>query len=148
MFHVNITLLQDADAIAGYILCRIHVNLDNNRAINLPFDAGCRVLAAYSAGLIEHVRRHSTQISADEYLQSRRFVIADQSDDGKAISTTVLYRPPRALRLVASSVLLFRLADNLQLSLTIDGNVGWRKKDCKQYQIRMLSLFGECKVRK
>lgn len=126
MFHVNITFFQDADAITGDILCRIHVNLDNNRAINLPFDARCRVFAAYSAGLIEHMRRHSAQISTDEYLQSRRFVVADQSDDGKAIPATILYRSPRALRLIASSVLLLRLADNLQLSFTVDRDVGWQ----------------------
>lgn len=124
MFHVNITLFQNADAIASDILCRIHVNLNNNRAINLSFDAGCGVFAAYTAGLIEHVRRHSAQISADEYLQSRRFIITNQSDDRKTISTTVLYRPSRALRLIASPVLLLRLADNLQLSLTVDGDVG------------------------
>lgn len=129
MLHVDIALFQNANAVACDVFGRIHVNLYHDRAIDLPLDTRCGVLAAYSTGLVEHVGCHSTEISADEHLQSGRLVTADQSNHGKAIPATVLHRASRALRLIASSVLLLGLTNDLQLRFAIGGNVGWRSEN-------------------
>jgi len=129
MLDIDITLFKNANAIAGNIFCRIHVNLYYDCAIDFPLNTGCGVLATHSTGLVEHMGCHSAKISADEYLQSRRLVITDQSNDGKTIPATVLYRTSRAFRLIASSMLLLGLTDNLQLSFAIGGNIGWRSEN-------------------
>lgn len=79
------------------------------------------------------MRRHSTQIGADEHLQARWLVIANQPDDREAISAAVLHRPPRAFRLIASAVLLFRLADNLQLSFAVGRSIYCRSEKKMAY---------------
>lgn len=121
MLHVNITLLQDAHAVASdqHVLRRIHIDLDHDRTIDLTFHTRRGVLSADSAGLVEHMGRHSAQVGADEHLQIRRLVVTDQPDDREAIPGAVLHRAPRPLRLIAGSVLLLGLADNLQLNLAV-----------------------------
>jgi len=124
MFHVNVALLQDTNAVARDVLGRLNVDLDHDRAVDLPLHTWCRVLAAHSTGLIKHVRQNAAHVGADKHLQARRFVIADQPDDGEAVSAAVLHRTPRALRLITSAVLLLGLADDLQLRLAVGGNIG------------------------
>lgn len=68
MLDIDITLFKNTNTIAGNIFCRIHVNLYHDRAIDLPLNTRCRVLAAYSTGLVEHMGCHSAKISADEHL--------------------------------------------------------------------------------
>lgn len=129
MLDIDITLFKNANAVAGDLLRRIHVNLYYDRAIELPLDTGCGILATYSTGLVEHVGCYSAKISADEHLQSCRLVITDQSNDGKAIPATILHRTSRALRLIASSVLLLGLTNDLQLNFAVGRKVGWRSEN-------------------
>lgn len=68
MLDVDITLFENANAVASNILRRIHVNLYYDCAIDLPLDTGRRVLAAYSTGLVEHMGCHSAKIGTDEHL--------------------------------------------------------------------------------
>lgn len=125
VLDIDITLLQDTDAIARDVLGGLDVDFDHYRAVDLPFHARRGVLAAHAAGLIKHVGQNAAHVGADEYLQARRFIIADQPHDGEAVSAAVLHRASRALRLITSAVLLLGLAKDLQLRLAIRGNIGW-----------------------
>jgi len=67
------------------------------------------------------VRRHASNISADEDLEDGALVVAGQADDGKTIATAILDSSTAALRLVAGTMLLLRLGDDLQLHQAIVG---------------------------
>lgn len=131
VLHVDVPLFENADAVAGdhHVLRWIHIDLDHDGSVDLALDAWRRVFAAHAAGLIEHVGRDTAKVRADENLKGGRFVVADQANDRESISRAILHRSSRAFRLVASSVLLLRLADNLQLHLPIRGGA-----TCKLYE--------------
>lgn len=94
VLHVDVALLQDAHAVAGHhhLLGWIHLNLNHNGPVDFALHTGRGVLSADTACLVKHMGCHSTQIGADEHLQARRLVVANQPDDREAIPGAVLHR--------------------------------------------------------
>lgn len=123
VLHVDVAFLQYTDAVAGdhHVLRRIHVYLDHDGTVDFTLDTRGRVLAADATCLIEHVGRDTAEVRADEDLKRGRFIVTDQTHDRKTVSGTILHRSSGALGLVTSPVLLLRLADYLQLHLSIRG---------------------------
>lgn len=121
VLDVDVAFLENSDAVAGddHVLGRVHVHLDDDRAVDLAFDAGGGVLAADSARLVEHVGHHPTQVGTDEDLKCCGFVVVDQSHYWEPVSCTIFYRTSGSFGLVTCPVLLLRLTDYLQLRLTI-----------------------------
>lgn len=121
MLDVDVPLLQDTDAVARnhHVLRWIHVHLDHDGAVYLALDARRRIFAAHAAGLVEHVGHDTAEIRADENLKGGRFVVANEANDRESIPGSILHRPSRAFRLIASSVLLLWLTDDFQLHLPI-----------------------------
>ena len=130
VLDVDVPLLQDADAVARdhHVLRRIHVHLDHDGAVYFPLDARRRIFAAHAAGLVEHMWRDTAEIRADENLKGGRLVVANEANDRESITGSILHGPSRTFRLIAGSVLLLRLTDDLQLHLPICGSATCKLK--------------------
>lgn len=130
VLDVDVPLFQDTDAVARnhHVLRWIHVHFDHDGAVYFPLDARRRIFAAHAARLVEHMGRDTAEIRADENLKGGRFVVTNETNDRESIPGSILHCPSRTLRLIASSVLLLRLTDDLQLHLPICGSATCKLK--------------------
>lgn len=73
VLHVDVALLEDADAVARgqHVLAGVQLQLDDDGAVDLLFRAGRRVFAADAARLVEHVGGYFAYICTNENLEQR-----------------------------------------------------------------------------
>lgn len=77
MLYVDVTLLQDADAVArtNHVLRRVQLQLYYHGTVDLLLRARRRVLSANFARLVKHVWGDFTDVRTDENLKHKNVVI-------------------------------------------------------------------------
>ena len=135
VLHVDVPFFQNTDAVARdhHVFRWIHVHLDHDGTVDLPFDAWRWIFTAYTASLIKHMGSDTTKIRADENLKGSWFIVTNETNNWESISSSILHCSSRTFRLITSSVLLLGLTDNLQLYLSI-----CRSSTCKLYKNTIL----------